>query len=160
MPPPCWPTSRLWWPSRESSIPLTPDEFDTSEDEERELLRQYQETPTWRFLLAVDAAGAIVGEANLRGSRRRALQHSVELGLSVKQGWRDRGVGTALIRALIDWARATGIVTRIELRVYARNARAIHVYEKLGFEREGCRRRAIFQDGEYQDDLFMALLLE
>ena len=69
-------------------------------------------------------------------------------------------MGSALIRALIDWARAPGIVTRIELRVYARNARAIHVYEKLGFEREGLRRRAIFQDGEYQDDLLMALLLE
>jgi RimJ/RimL family protein N-acetyltransferase len=84
----------------------------------------------------------------------------VELGISVKQGWRDRGVGTALIRALIDWARATGIITRIELRVYARNAHAIHVYEKFGFEVEGRRRRVILEDGAYLDDLLMGLLLD
>ena len=141
-------------------IPLTPEEYDRSVDEERDILQKYLETPNSRFLVAVDAAGRIIGEANLRGSRPRALQHAVELGLSVNRDWRDQGVGSALIRHLIDWARETGIITRIELRVYARNARALHVYEKFGFELEGHRRRAIFQDGAYQDDLLMALLLD
>jgi RimJ/RimL family protein N-acetyltransferase len=141
-------------------IPITLEEYDRSVDEERNILQSYLETPNSIFLVAVDETGRIVGEANLRGSRCRALQHAVELGISVRQEWRDRGVGSALIQALIDWARASGIVTRIELRVYARNARAIHVYEKFGFELEGRRRRVIFQEGEYLDDLLMALLLD
>ena len=33
------------------------------------------------------------------------------------------------------------------------------IYEKLGFVVEGCRRQAIYRDGEYLDDLMMALLL-
>ena len=59
----------------------------------------------------------------------------------------------------IAWAQQSGIVTRIELYVYARNQAAIHLYEQFGFEIEGRRRRAIYQDGTYVDDLIMARLL-
>jgi len=69
------------------------------------------------------------------------------------------GSASALTAPAIEWAKGTGIVTRIELAVYARNAAAIHLYEKFGFEIEGRRRRAVYQNGEYVDDLIMALLL-
>jgi putative acetyltransferase len=82
------------------------------------------------------------------------------LGISVRKDWCDRGVGTALLRAAIDHARAGGVVKRIELAVFAQNARAIHVYEKLGFRHEGRRRNAVLKNGRYLDDLIMALLLE
>ncbi len=48
----------------------------------------------------------------------------------------------------------------IYLHVYARNTRGIHVYEKFGFQVEGRRRAAIYQDGEYLDDLVMGLWLD
>jgi RimJ/RimL family protein N-acetyltransferase len=41
----------------------------------------------------------------------------------------------------------------------AHNERAIRLYERMGFEREGIRRRALRVDGEWVDELFMALLL-
>jgi RimJ/RimL family protein N-acetyltransferase len=59
----------------------------------------------------------------------------------------------------IEWARGTGFVSRIELCVFERNETAIHLYRKYGFKIEGWRRKAIFRDGEYLDDLMMALLL-
>jgi len=49
---------------------------------------------------------------------------------------------------------------RIELEVFADNARAVHVYEKVGFHMEGTRRRAIFKFGRYQDLHVMGLLEE
>ena len=64
------------------------------------------------------------------------------------------------MEAALRWARAGGILKRIELKVYARNTAAIHLYQKYGFEIEGTRRRAIFQGGQYLDDLIMSLLLE
>jgi RimJ/RimL family protein N-acetyltransferase len=81
------------------------------------------------------------------------------LGISVRQGWRNQGVGSKLLAQAIEWVRQSGVITRIELYVYARNQAAIHLYEKFGFEVEGRRRRALYQNGEYLDDWVMALLL-
>lgn len=139
-------------------IPLAPDEFDLSVDEERKLLATYNESPNSIFLLA-EAGPDLVGELNLKGSKRQALAHSAVLGMSVRREWRNKGVGSALLSEAVTWARSGGILKRIELYVYARNRPAIHLYEKFGFQIEGRRRRVIYQGGEYLDDYLMALLL-
>ena len=48
---------------------------------------------------------------------------------------------------------------RIELEVFASNTRAVHVFEKAGFVREGLKRRARLLDGADDDVVCMALLL-
>jgi putative acetyltransferase len=60
----------------------------------------------------------------------------------------------------VEWARSSPVVERVELEVFAGNARAIHLYEKFGFEREGIKRRLYYQNGKPVDMLMMALLLE
>lgn len=140
------------------NIPLTPAEFTLSVEEEREFLAKSAAAPNSIFLLA-EVDGEIVGEINCRGGTRQATRHAVTLGISVRQEWRGQGVGAALMAEAITWAKQTGIVTRIELQVYARNEPAIILYKKFGFEVEGRRRRVIFQDGEYLDDLIMALII-
>ena len=47
---------------------------------------------------------------------------------------------------------------RVELEVLASNLPAISVYEKLGFQRKGVKRRARKLDGVYDDNVIMALL--
>jgi len=47
---------------------------------------------------------------------------------------------------------------RIELEVFASNVAAIRLYEKLGFRREGLKRRFRILDGFYGDNIMMALL--
>jgi RimJ/RimL family protein N-acetyltransferase len=81
------------------------------------------------------------------------------LGMSVAREWRGEGLGTRLLEHAIQWARETGIVTRIELFVFARNTGAIRLYERFGFVIEGRRRRSVYKDEQYMDDLLMALLL-
>ena len=44
--------------------------------------------------------------------------------------------------------------------MFASNAHALALYEKLGFAREGVRKRARKLDGEYDDVVIMALLSE
>ena len=97
---------------------------------------------------------------NCYGSDRRALQHCVEFGLSVAKPYRGQGVGLDLLTHAIAWAKSTGIITRIELHVYAENEPAIRLYERCRFVQEGRRHNAIFQDGRYYDGLVMARLLE
>ena len=63
-----------------------------------------------------------------------------------------------MCEALMPEARRLGL-TRIELRVRQDNARAISLYETLGFQLEGTLRSA-FKVGEVEyDDLIMSLLL-
>lgn len=47
---------------------------------------------------------------------------------------------------------------RIELELVATNVRALHVYEKIGFVREGLRRKNIWADGRWIDTIEMGLL--
>jgi putative acetyltransferase len=78
--------------------------------------------------------------------------------MSVKAGWRRKGVGRELLSAGLEWAPTAGI-RRIELYVYARNAPAIALYERFGFATEGRRKEFIREGDGYVDDLIMAKLL-
>ncbi|MCX6079422.1 MAG: GNAT family protein [Chloroflexi bacterium] len=49
-------------------------------------------------------------------------------------------------------------LNRIYLHVFETNPRAIHVYEKIGFIREGKLRQATFRNGLYIDTLIMSML--
>lgn len=82
-----------------------------------------------------------------------------ELGMCVSAGRRGQGVGSALLSAAIEWARAQGM-HKLSLGVFPHNAAAIALYRKFGFVDEGRRvkhmRRA---NGELWDLVEMGLQL-
>ena len=135
---------------------MEPDEVRTV-DEMQALIETRASAPNSTWLLAVDG-DELLGEASLHGLPRRAMRHTAMLGISVRAESRGRGVGDRLISALIAWAPIAG-VTRIELHVLARNTIARRLYEKHGFVIEGERRRTVYANGVYLDDVVMALLL-
>jgi RimJ/RimL family protein N-acetyltransferase len=69
-----------------------------------------------------------------------------------------KGLGSEALRLMLDYGFGALNLHRISLGVYAFNARAIHVYEKLGFKREGVLRDALFYDGVYHDEIVMSIL--
>lgn len=140
------------------SIALGPGEFRFNLEQEQEYIAETAGQDN-SLMLAADAEGQVVGVLTLNGGRRKSQRHSAELGISVAQNWRDQGIGRRLMQAAIDWARAGGVLKRIQLFVYVRNRQAVHLYESLGFVIEGRRRMAAWRDGEYHDDYLMALLL-
>jgi RimJ/RimL family protein N-acetyltransferase len=82
------------------------------------------------------------------------------LGMLVAEGWRGRGVGSALLRAGIDWARQAS-AHKVSLEVWPHNQAAIALYEKFGFRREGLLRRHYRRrNGELWDAVMMGLPLE
>ncbi len=140
------------------NIPLALDEITTTLDQEKALLLDMHESPR-AIMLVAEAGGAIVGELSLKAiSSRRAVQHVATLGMSVKQDWRRKGVGRALMTDALAWAPTAGI-KRVELYVYCRNEPAIALYQKLGFEIEGRRKAFIREGNEYLDDFVMGRVL-
>lgn len=87
--------------------------------------------------------------------RRR---HAGAIGICVHEAWQGKGLGTELMRAIIDLADNWLNLMRLELEVYADNEAAIHLYERFGFEVEGTLRQHAFRDGQYVDSKMMGRL--
>jgi ribosomal protein S18 acetylase RimI-like enzyme len=105
-------------------------------------------------------APAILGVGQLRRFSPAKVHHVAQTSLEVHPDAQRRGVGRAIMEGLLEWARSVG-VNRVQLNVFADNHRAIGLYESLGFERVGYRRRLVREaDGTERDDLEMGLLLD
>ena len=98
----------------------------------------------------------LIGMASLHVNTNHRLRHSAGCGIMIHADYQDKGIGTALMNVLIDIADNWLMLVRIELTVFADNARAIHMYEKLGFVKEGVKKYAAIRNGKYEDELMMA----
>jgi RimJ/RimL family protein N-acetyltransferase len=77
----------------------------------------------------------------------------------VVAGWRGRGVGSSLVAAAIDWARAHEL-HKLTLGVFPHNEAALALYRKFGFVEEGKRIRHMRRaNGELWDLIEMGLHL-
>jgi ribosomal protein S18 acetylase RimI-like enzyme len=101
----------------------------------------------------------VVGWCDILPIDRPTRAHGGVLGVGVLAEFRGRGIGTALLRATLEKARAAGL-TRIELSVRERNKRVVALYERFGFVLEGLQRNAVRVDGEYENLICMGLLLD
>lgn len=101
--------------------------------------------------------GQIVGNAGLNRLAGRRV-HVGQIGMGVHDDFTGRGIGSALLAALIDAADNWLAIKRVELTVYVDNAPAIRLYEKFGFETEGRLRAFAFRNGDYVDAFTMARL--
>jgi putative acetyltransferase len=100
----------------------------------------------------------VVGHLGLsieHGPRRRDV---AKFGMAVHDDYQGRGVGSALMTAMLDLADNWLGLRRIELEVWADNVRAVHLYEKFGFAIEGTGRQYARRAGELVDAHFMARL--
>jgi ribosomal protein S18 acetylase RimI-like enzyme len=77
------------------------------------------------------------------------------MGLAVAPEARRRGVGSALLSAAEQHARARG-ARKLFLRVLSNNQSALRLYGRLGYEREGVLRDEFLINGRYTDDVLMA----
>ncbi|MGO7536647.1 GNAT family N-acetyltransferase [Rhizobium leguminosarum] len=85
--------------------------------------------------------------------------HRGNLGMGILPAYRGKGLGRMLIETTLRAAQKSGFA-RVELDVYEDNARAIALYEKMGFAREGIVRHAARIDGRFIDAISMALLFD
>jgi putative acetyltransferase len=118
--------------------------------------KRLAEVAEGHYILVACAGDDIVGHAGLHPtgtSPRRA--HAMHLGMTVRTDWHGKGVGSALMEALLELADGWLNVTRLELTVFVDNERAIALYRKFGFETEGTHKAYALRDGRYVDTYAM-----
>jgi RimJ/RimL family protein N-acetyltransferase len=106
-------------------------------------------------VLVAELDGVIVGRLSLARDPHPASAHVADLGLMVARPHRRRGFGRALMEAAEAWAEDAG-VRKLELHVFPHNAPALALYERLGYRREGLRRRHYRRGEAFVDVVLMA----
>ncbi|WP_018348512.1 GNAT family N-acetyltransferase [Longispora albida] len=108
-------------------------------------------------LAIVEAAtGAFVGEVVL--NEYSPENNSVSFRIGMLPAGQNRGLGTEATRLIVGYAFEVLGLHRVSLGVYSFNPRAQRAYEKAGFVREGVLRDALCWEGEYADEIVMAIL--
>lgn len=101
----------------------------------------------------------IVGIGTIDSSTKHRFLHVGTLGIVISQSHAGKGLGRMLMNALIEWSKNNRQTEKITLVTRADNERAIALYEKLGFEREGLFCKDSYDGERYYDSLSMALFL-
>lgn len=134
------------------------DEFTYTVEQEAELIRQRTLDPHALFIVACehDAGGRMIGISNVWPGPKRKVRHVGTVGMSVHSAYRFRGIGKAMMRAMVDWGESIPTLHMLDLAVYAANTPARRLYESFGFVQhaylpDGCRH----DDGTLWDQVFM-----
>ena len=126
---------------------------------ERDARRRFRVRPNDGSANLVAIAGdEVIGSLGISREDQPVTRHVASLGMMVSPAWRRRGVGSALMREAIAWARRAG-VEKLELSVYPGNEAAIGLYRSFGFEEEGRLRGHSKKRIGYLDEILMGLWL-
>lgn len=109
------------------------------------------------FAVETLAEGDLIGGVDLLHASPENRGASLGIALGDKERW-DSGYGTDTMRTICRFGFEEMNLHRIELVVFAPNARAQRVYARVGFKVEGRLRDARFKSGRYQDVIVMGLL--
>lgn len=109
------------------------------------------------FVITVKADGRAIGGCDLRGATPEDRTADLGIAISDKTAW-NCGYGTDAMRTLCRFGFEEMGLERIELWVFAGNARARHVYEKVGFVHEGTARSRVYKGGRRIDEHLYGML--
>lgn len=136
-----------------------PGESSFTPGQERQFLQGMADSPRGLMLLGF-CDGQLAGSCSLSavGPYQR-VAHRCEVAIALYRKFCGKGMGTAMMTALLDQAKAAGY-EQAELTVVAANAPAVALYERLGFVRCGTLPHNMkYADGRYADAYWMQKFL-
>ena len=135
------------------NLTFGPGEFGITLAQEEEYLRAQTKLSNSIYLLGL-LNGEVVASLSFAGGARPRIKHAGEFGMSVLKAHWNKGIGTTMLAAFLDWCRGTKEIRKVNLRVRVDNHAAIHLYKKAGFTTEGRKSRE-FQIGDGFIDSFL-----
>ncbi|TKI58847.1 GNAT family N-acetyltransferase [Brevibacillus antibioticus] len=128
----------------------------------REQIHQYiankgQDSSSVLLLICLCENDQVIGDVQIGDidSKNRNAFIRISIDQNAYQG---KGYGSEALLLMLDYGFGILNLHRIELNVFAFNERAIHTYEKLGFQREGVQRQALYYNHAYHDSILMSML--
>lgn len=125
-------------------------------DHQDALLRHNELESRIFFVAVVD--NEVVGWAHLNTPELEKLSHTAELTLGVIEDYRGHGIGGHLLDRALEWA-SENRYEKVYQSVPATNKDAIAFLEKRGCEVEAVREDQYKINGEYVDEVMMAIYL-
>lgn len=139
-------------------LSFTENEYPLDVDMQKEAILGTEQQPNSVMILAV-AGDQIVGIGTISSGNKIKARHCGELGIVVTEKYQGKGIGSELIRRLLEWSRGNGITTKVQLDTRKDNEMAVELYKKFGFEIEGELKNTTLIDGQYYHLYVMGLML-
>ena len=83
---------------------------------------------------------------------------TAHVGISLRPAFRNRGLGTDVLRVLCGYGFAVRGLHRLQLETLADNTAMIQAATRVGFTQEGVLRRSTWANGGFADEVILGLL--
>lgn len=122
---------------------------------EKKLFEQKNESPNEAMIMCV-VDDKVVGNCEISFFKGMKTKHRASIGIALISDFWNQGIGTKMFEEMICLAENRDGVLQIELEFVEGNARARHLYEKMGFRITGVRPNAIrLKDGTLLNEYTM-----
>ncbi|PFA69165.1 GNAT family N-acetyltransferase [Bacillus sp. AFS015802] len=134
----------------------------TAEEFDKESIQQQREiiqgiiSNEKETLIVAEVNQTVIGSIEFRSNRLKRMSHTGSISMSIMEPYRGMGIGTLLLKALLDWAENHPHIEKVSLGVFSTNHRAIALYKRMGFIEEGRKVREFkINEDTYVDDVLM-----
>lgn len=127
------------------------------EKEERQWIDDLLKKKQTDIILAIETRkGVYIGNIGIHNINWKDRTAEIGIVIGDKDFW-GRGYGNQAISLIIKYAFNALNLRKLSLSVLGNNPRAISCYKRCGLKVEGCRKNQIFKNGNYIDEIMMAV---
>jgi len=145
---------------RGMALDVVPEAFgSTNQEENPHRKNRFESNVTHQesFIMGAFDEAELVGMVGFMKFGKIKIQHKGMIwGMFVKPEMQGRGVGSELMKKLLEKAAQIDHLLKINLDVNAENQAAIHLYEKMGFIAFGQEKNALFVNNKMYDTILMS----
>jgi ribosomal-protein-alanine N-acetyltransferase len=132
-----------------------------NEDEARDLIREIEDEYDGEtgvgWAVTLKEEGRVIGLFGYHNWDR--FHRRSEIGYDLARAYWGRGIASEAMRAILTFGFQHMDLNRVEAHTIADNHESVRMLERLGFEREGTRRRYSWEDdGAFHDGTIYGLL--
>jgi RimJ/RimL family protein N-acetyltransferase len=123
---------------------------------ERGWIRAVRKLRTDTYFALDNDVGDHIGLVSLNGVS--SMDRSAVASILIGRRWWSHGYGSDAMRAILKFAFGERRLHRVTLYVLATNLRALALYRRLGFRKEGVLRENVLLHGEFVDEIILGIL--